>query len=105
MGRTKQIKAEFEAQAKIAKLEVDLDAARQKLFRLRRAVYGGEPEQRKKTPRGPAAPQPTVPRGGAAPRVPTRGSPVAARGGAPQRGVAAPRPQPVPRGAPRGRGY
>ena len=38
--RTKQIKSEFEAQSKIAKLEADLDAARQYLFNLRRAVYG-----------------------------------------------------------------
>jgi hypothetical protein len=38
--RPSQIRAEFEAQARIAKLETSLDAARQYLFKLRRAVYG-----------------------------------------------------------------
>merc|ERR1711862_495031 len=42
--KTRQIKLEFEAQARIAKLEVDLDAARQYLFKLRRAVYGHSPD-------------------------------------------------------------
>jgi hypothetical protein len=41
--RTRQIKHEFEAQARVAKLENDLDAARQYLFKLRRAVYGNTP--------------------------------------------------------------
>ena len=39
--RMKQIKSEFEAQARIAKLEAELDAARQYLFQVRKAVYGG----------------------------------------------------------------
>jgi len=38
--RPSQIRAEFEAQARIAKLESSLDGARQYLFKLRRAVYG-----------------------------------------------------------------
>jgi len=42
LPRTRQIKLEFEAQAKIAKLEVELDNAREYLFKLRRAVYGGD---------------------------------------------------------------
>uniref|UniRef100_A0A7S4HSF4 PH domain-containing protein n=1 Tax=Vannella robusta TaxID=1487602 RepID=A0A7S4HSF4_9EUKA len=43
-GTTKeQIKKEFEAQAEIAKLEAELEAARQYLFKLRRAIHGGGP--------------------------------------------------------------
>ena len=38
-----QIKKEFEAQAEIAKLEAELEAARQYLFKLRRVVHGGGP--------------------------------------------------------------
>jgi len=40
---TKQIKKEFEAQAEIAKLEAELEAARQYLFKLRRVIHGGGP--------------------------------------------------------------
>jgi len=120
--KTRQIKLEFEAQARIAKLEVDLDAARQYLFKLRRAVYGHSPDSSstttvKKNPtpksRGVArggAPRQASPGRGAprgAPRggAPARGGPV--RGGPPRggpvRGAAAPA-RGSPRGAPRGRG-
>jgi len=121
--KTRQIKLEFEAQARIAKLEVDLDAARQYLFKLRRAVYGGEPADKpssfpkmggnttKKAPgfnrggagnRGRGAPA-TPPRnaGGRNPS-PNRGAPRGGRGtprGAPRGGRGSPA-----RGAPRGRG-
>lgn len=63
--RTRQIKLEFEAQAKIAKLEVDLDEARQYLFKLRRAVYGNSPDSGfgNPAPRGAS-----IHRGSAAPR-------------------------------------
>merc|ERR1712137_384450 len=77
--KTRQIKLEFEAQARIAKLEVDLDAARQYLFKLRRAVYGNSPDNTTggsytgKSPVNTAGvgarkPQPV-------PRVPSRGNP------------------------------
>lgn len=38
-----QIRKEFAAQADIAKLEAELEAARQYLFKLRRAIHGGGP--------------------------------------------------------------
>merc|ERR1712000_718509 len=116
--KTRQIKLEFEAQARIAKLEVDLDAARQYLFKLRRAVYGHSPDSSSTTTvkKNPTPKSRGVARGGAprqaspgrgAPRggAPARGGPV--RGGPPRggpvRGVAAPA-RGSPRGAPRGRG-
>ena len=72
--RTRQIKLEFEAQAKIAKLEVDLDEARQYLFKLRRAVYGNSPDSGfgNPAPRGAS-----IHRGSAAPR----GGAAVSRGG------------------------
>jgi len=93
--RNRQIKAEFEAQAKIAKLEVDLDSARQYLFKLRRMVYGGEPGETaagsfKAPSRTNTAPPATANRPASQP--PQRGAP---SGPGPQRG--APGPQ---RGAP-----
>jgi len=111
--KTRQIKLEFEAQARIAKLEVDLDAARQYLFKLRRAVYGNEPSLMDNST-AHILTKNTVPsrggRGGGVPprRGSVRGAP-AARGGArpssPARGAAprgaAPRGA-APRGAPRG---
>lgn len=42
-ARSTQLKKEFEAQSEIAKLEAELDAARDYLFKLKRAVYGGSP--------------------------------------------------------------
>merc|ERR1712137_718976 len=89
--KTRQIKLEFEAQARIAKLEVDLDAARQYLFKLRRAVYGHSPDSSSTTTvkKNPTPKSRGVARGG-----PPRQGPV--RGAAPARGS--------PRGAPRGRG-
>eukprot|EP00339_Tiarina_fusa_P021763 CAMPEP_0117024796 /NCGR_PEP_ID=MMETSP0472-20121206/18379_1 /TAXON_ID=693140 ORGANISM="Tiarina fusus, Strain LIS" /NCGR_SAMPLE_ID=MMETSP0472 /ASSEMBLY_ACC=CAM_ASM_000603 /LENGTH=662 /DNA_ID=CAMNT_0004731329 /DNA_START=137 /DNA_END=2125 /DNA_ORIENTATION=+ len=40
---TQQIQKEFAAQAEIAKLEAELEAARQYYFKLRRAIHGGGP--------------------------------------------------------------
>merc|ERR1711862_369318 len=115
--KTRQIKLEFEAQARIAKLEVDLDAARQYLFKLRRAVYGHSPDSSSTTTvkKNPTPKSRGVARGGAPRQAsPGRGAPRGApRGGAPARG-GPPRGGPVrgaaapargsPRGAPRGRG-
>jgi len=41
--RSKQLQMEFEAQAEIAKLEAELDEARDYLFKLKRTLYGGNP--------------------------------------------------------------
>lgn len=122
--RTRQIRMEFEAQAKIAKLEAELDAARQYLFKLRRAVYGGSPDagddlsslpskssvktqsSKPNLSRGPSRGGGMAPRGspaqrggGGAPRGSPagRGSP-AMRGAPAPRGGGAPRGSPVPRG-------
>merc|ERR1712137_653862 len=119
--RTRQIKMEFEAQARIAKLEVDLDAARQYLFKLRRAVYGHAPDSKttitkpkssglQKPPAARPRGASPVKRGGGPPRGgpnnnPIRGAPArptgASRGGPnnhpPGRG-GAPRGRPLPRG-------
>ena len=56
--RTRQIKSEFEAQARIAKLETELDSARQYLFKLRKAVYGhdGDDVSTIKNPRASMVP-------------------------------------------------
>merc|ERR1712137_855245 len=108
--RTRQIKMEFEAQARIAKLEVDLDAARQYLFKLRRAVYGNEedlslvPQSTNSHPRS-SSPRGAPPRAGGTKKFGQgssgniHGAPQrqGSRGGMPQRGG------PPPGGPPRGR--
>merc|ERR1712137_996205 len=108
--RTRQIKMEFEAQARIAKLEVDLDAARQYLFKLRRAVYGNEedlslvPQSTNSHPRS-SSPRGAPPRAGGPKKFGQgssgniHGAPQrqGSRGGMPQRGG------PPPGGPPRGR--
>merc|ERR1711939_143034 len=99
----------------MGKLEVDLDAARQYLFKLRRAVYGNEPSvmdnstahviTKNTVPsrggrgggvpprRGAAAPRGVAPRGGARPSSPARGgAPRGAPRGVPPRARGAPVP-------------
>lgn len=115
--RTKQIKSEFEAQSKIAKLETDLDAARQYLFNLRRAVYGSGSEDSsvgvKKQAPAPVNRQGSMPSPNARTASPQRGAPMnrggpAQRGGpvGPKPGVPGARPMPSTpnRGSPMSRG-
>jgi len=105
--KTRQIKLEFEAQARIAKLEQDLDAARQYLFKLRRAVYGGTPVD---------SPAPTPKMGGNAPKKtpgfkrgggnisPARGAPSGRSPNVPPRNAGGAKPMPRGGGAPGPRG-